>query len=88
MPNSVTAATWSATSGGSGAGTNSAGTPSGTRSAVTKPATTAPWEKPPSTIRVDGQLWAVDWTRAPASRMPSTTDRANSTRSPNWSLAR
>jgi hypothetical protein len=52
FPKSATAATWSATSGGKGAGTSEGETPSGTTLAVTKPITAAPWENPPSTILV------------------------------------
>src|SRR5215217_8147488 len=59
LPNRVTAAMWSATSGGIGEGTSAAGTPSGTAAEVTKPATTAPCENPPSTILVLGQFAAV-----------------------------
>src|ERR1700754_2349674 len=59
LPNSTTAATWLATSGGIGGGTNAAGTPSGTTAAVVKPATAAPCENPPSTILVLGQFAAV-----------------------------
>src|ERR1700736_4514882 len=60
FPNRVTAATWLATAGGIGAGTNAAGTPSGITAEVTKPDTTAPCENPPSTIRVLGQFAAID----------------------------
>src|ERR1700742_723874 len=78
LPNRATAATWLATSGGIGGGTNAAGTPSGITADVTKPATAAPWEKPPSTILVLGQFAAVAWTWLAASLMPSTTVAANS----------
>src|SRR6476646_11321349 len=77
LPNRVTAATWSATSGGIGAGTSAAGTPSGTTAEVTNPATTAPCENPPSTILVLGQFAAVVWTWAAASLIPSITVPAN-----------
>ena len=62
VPNSTTAATWSATSGARGLGTVAGSTPSGTAAEVTKPITAAPWEKPLSTILVLGQLAAIDMT--------------------------
>src|SRR4051812_9720179 len=86
-PNSVTAATWSATSGGNGSGANEGGMPGGTSAAVTNPATTAPWEYPPRTTLVLGQVAAVACTRAPASRMPSTTVLAKAVRSTKSLLA-
>src|SRR5437879_12891713 len=72
VPNRVTAATWSATSGGIGLGTSAASTPSGIAADVTKPITAAPCEYPPSTILVLGQLVAMDSTWVPASLMPSS----------------
>src|SRR6516164_10295666 len=78
VPNSVTAATWFATSGGMGWGTIAAGTPGGTAAEVTKPATAAPWEYPPSTSLVLGQFAAIDSMCVPASRMPSMTPRGKS----------
>ncbi len=71
VPNSTTAATWSAISGASGFGTVAGSTPSGTCAEVTKPITAAPWENPPSTILVLGHSLAIDTMWAPASRMPS-----------------
>src|SRR6478672_7319573 len=87
LPNRVTAATRSATSGGIGAGTSAAGTPSGTTAEVTNPATTAPCENPPSTILVLGQFAAVAWTWAAASLIPSMTVPANSMPPPKSLLA-
>jgi hypothetical protein len=72
FPNSATAATLLATSGGKGAGTSEGETPSGTALAVTKPITAAPWENPPSTILVWGQFAAVVRTCVRASVIPST----------------
>ncbi|CNW55552.1 Uncharacterised protein [Mycobacterium tuberculosis] len=66
IPKSVTAATWSATSGGIGLGASN-GAPSGIAAAVTKPITAAPWENPPSTSLLWGQFAAVCSTWVPAS---------------------
>ena len=81
VPNSTTAATWSATSSGSGVGAMAAGTELGTVSEVANPDTTAPCEKPPSTMRVSGQSRDMVSTRLPASRTPSITVAANASRS-------
>src|SRR5262249_56904331 len=71
FPNSATAATWVATSGGIGDGTSKADIPSGMTLSITKPTTAAPWEYPPSTIVVRGQFATVDRTWVLASLMPS-----------------
>src|SRR3981189_1855307 len=77
LPNKVTAATWSATSGGMGGGTNAAGTPGGTPGEGPHPPTDAPCENPPSTILVLGQSTVIDSMWFVASLMPSMTLRAN-----------
>ena len=72
LPNSATAATWSATAAGIGP-VRPAGIakPAGTESAVRYPATAAPCEKPPSTILVSGHSATTAWTLLLASMTPS-----------------
>ena len=68
VPNSTTAATWSAMSGASGLGTVAGSTPSGTAAEVTKPITAAPWENRRAPSWSSGSWPAMDMTCAPASR--------------------
>jgi hypothetical protein len=60
FPKTATAATWSATLGGIGAGTKPRG--NGTPAEVMTSMTAAPREYPTSTILVLGQFAAVYWT--------------------------
>jgi hypothetical protein len=70
LPNTATAATWSATAGGNGRPNPKVAL----GSAVMRSTAAAPCEYPPTTMLVEGQAAAVAWMRALASSAPTGAD--------------